>query len=85
MRIRDIVENLVLPIGLEALLLGKEVITNDGCSLGKVRKVKVEPAQDKLQVWIEGISDELKEFHFSDIQSLNRKTVVLRDGVCQVN
>jgi len=82
MGLREILETIALPTGLEALLLGKEVVTHDGCSLGRVKKVEVDPAQGKLQMWIAGIPGKVGEFHISDIQSLSRKTIVLRDGVC---
>lgn len=85
MGIREIVETFALPTGLEALLLGKEVIAANGYSFGKVKKVEVDLSQNKLRMLVGSNFAEIKELLIEDIQFINHKIIRLGNGAGLVN
>ncbi|GEM_PF-3278662 len=81
MRIQEIIDAFTLPAGLEALLLGKEVITSDGGLLGIVKKVEIDLSQNKLEMVIIDNYHRPKAVSIDDIQFLNHKIIRLKNGI----
>lgn len=78
MRLKKIIDAFILSAGLEALLLGKEVIASDGSSLGVVKKIEIDLSQSKWQMIVIDDFQRPKTVQIDDIRFLNRKIIRLR-------
>ena len=58
MKILQVLKTLITVKGLEVLLLGKEVTSPDGVSLGMVVDIKKELAQDRIWMVIDNLGHE---------------------------
>jgi len=74
--IRNVFVSFVTMVGLQIILVGKEVVTPDGHSLGIVEKIKVDLTQDKF--WMV-VADGLQghwDILIDQVKSLSRQIVL---------
>ena len=76
MELMKMIGTLVVFIGLQVILMGKEVVTSEGRSLGVVKGVKIDRQQDKFWMVVVDSFQETRDITIDHIKRLSRGSIL---------